>query len=67
MEHIIISNLTKFKRKKLNSPEGYNFDRKLGAWISNEDRNEILVKAKDRPIRGTKKNDIETGEDLKSE
>ena len=47
--------------------ENTHYDEKRGLWIWDE--TEVLVKSNsaDCPIRGTKKADIETGEDKKGE
>ena len=57
--------LTDVKVEKIKNSE-YDEDRWLWLW---GDEKEVLVKSKnaDCPIRGTKKMDQETGEDLKGE
>lgn len=67
MKHILLQKAFTYKKsKKLTAPIGYEFDNFLGAWISVSDRS-LLVNHKDFPGRGTKKNDIETGEDMKGQ
>jgi len=68
MEHIIVKNIVPFKRKKLQDPDGYEFDTVRGAWTSIGDGS-FLIKSPGptRPQTGTKKNDVETGEDLKGQ
>lgn len=45
--------------------DGY-YDVKVGAWMT-QDGKELLVDQPNRDKPRTKKNDVETGEDLKSE
>lgn len=67
MEHILLQKAIKFKkRRKIEAPEGYLFDSVLGAWI-NEFTNTLLIQSSNYPALGTKKEDIETGEDQKGE
>ena len=49
-------------------PENCRYDEKQGLWLWGP-TDEILVKSNNPncPTRGTKKKDIETGEDLKGE
>lgn len=55
------------KKTVINIPEGYFFDKHLGAWVSAKSQKE-LVNHKDFPGGGgTKKCDIETGEDQKGQ
>jgi hypothetical protein len=67
-EHILLQKVSTYNRKKLKDPEGCEYDELIGGWIVNE-TNEYLVKSSDpkKPKPGTKKEDIETGEDLKGE
>lgn len=65
MQHILLANSFKYKsRKKLNSPTGFFYDKILGAWLSCNDKT-LLVKHSSFPAIGSKKEDIETGEDQK--
>lgn len=67
MKHILLQKaFTYKKREKITAPTGYEFDCFLGAWISISDKS-LLVNHKDFPGYGTKKNDIETGEDMKGQ
>lgn len=68
MEHIIVKNLVPFKRNKLHDPDGFKFDAVTGAWIAIADGSYLVRSpAPTRPQTGTKKNDVETGEDLKGQ
>lgn len=67
MKHILLQKaLTYKKREKMSEPVGYEFDCFFGAWISISDKS-LLVNSKDFPGRGTKKCDVETGEDMKGQ
>jgi hypothetical protein len=67
MQHILLQKAFNYKkRKKFEAPKGYSFDNKLGAWKDNLNHN-LLIHASNFPILGTKKHDIETGEDCKGE
>ncbi len=48
------------------APKGCRYDVLQGAWLV-DDRNELLVESSDVQPPRTKKMDIETGEDQKSE
>ncbi len=67
MNNIIIDNWILFDRREIENIENTHYDEKRGLWIWDE--TEVLVKSNsaDCPIRGTKKADIETGEDKKGE
>ena len=67
MRHILLEKAFNYKkRKELKAPEGYVFDHLLGAW-KNEIDNTLLVQSLKYPGLGTKKEDVETGEDQKGE
>jgi hypothetical protein len=67
MKHILLQKAIKYKkRRKIEAPNGYSFDSVLGAWINILD-NSLLIKSTNFPALGTKKEDIETGEDQKGE
>jgi hypothetical protein len=67
MKHILLQKALKYrKRNKIESPKGYTFDNLLGAWVNNVDKS-LLILSANFPARGTKKEDIETGEDHKGE
>lgn len=69
MENLLVKSV-KFFGIPGNAPglSGFNYNASLGAWISNEDGS-VMVKGSDkrRPHPGTKKCDVETGEDMKGE
>jgi hypothetical protein len=65
MEHILLKNSFNYKkRQSLITPEGFRYDRNIGAWVSTLNK-ALLVKNINFPSIGTKKEDIETGEDQK--
>lgn len=69
MKHFLFESALNFKKNSENQNiKGFNYDNIRGAWIS-DDGKLYLIKAKfkGKPIFGTKKNDVETGEDLKSQ
>ena len=67
MQHILLEKAHVFeKRKETLSPNGYKYDFEKGAWI-HSDTGQLLVDSPDMDGLETKKNDVETGEDLKSE
>jgi hypothetical protein len=67
MEHILLQKAFNFKKKKIiESPEGYLFDNILGAWID-KNNNMLLIQSSSYPAIGSKKEDIETGEDQKGQ
>ena len=66
-EHLLLQKAHEFIRSKNNpEPYGCKYDLKLGAWIR-KDNGAILADTPDMQGLATKKSDIETGEDLKSE
>ena len=66
-EHLLIQKAHRFKKSKINpAPNGCKYSFKIGAWIL-EETGEILAETSDIQGLETKKSDIETGEDLKSE
>lgn len=65
MKHILLKELFLFKkRKKIEPPQDFSYNKILGAWI-NSNENTLLVFNEKFPLVGTKKKDIETGEDEK--
>lgn len=66
--HILVDKTSSYEKKQLSDPDGYSYDKRKGAWVSRQTK-EFLVKSKDprRPRPSTKKEDVETGEDLKGE
>jgi len=67
MQHVVIGKAFRFAARSSKAElEGYHFDSRKGFWI--EDRTGIpLVHSADGPKPGTKKADIETGEDKKGQ
>lgn len=67
MNHILLQKALKYKkRKEIESPKGFLFDSLIGAWINNLDKT-FLVKTEGFKALGTKKEDVETGEDQKGQ
>ncbi|WP_452597117.1 hypothetical protein [Pontimicrobium sp. MEBiC01747] len=67
MKHILLQKALRYKkRKKIEAPKNFMFDSLLGAWINKIDQS-LLIKSENFPALGTKKEDIETGEDQKGE
>ncbi len=67
MKHILLQKALKYKKRKvIETPKGFSFDSLIGAWINNIDKT-FLIEAKGFQGLGTKKNDIETGEDQKGQ
>lgn len=67
--HLLVGRAFTYPKKDaLKDPEDSQYDTRLGAWLWGSDR-DVLVKSanRDKPRPGTKKEDIETGEDLKGE
>lgn len=67
-EHILLEKIVVYEKCELKDPENCEYDEKQGLWLWGPNK-EILVKSNNPncPTRGTKKKDIETGEDLKGE
>jgi hypothetical protein len=67
MKHILLQKALKYKKRTvIEEPKGFSFDSLVGAWISNIDKT-YLIQAEGFKALGTKKDDIETGEDKKGE
>lgn len=67
MKHILLQKALKYKqRKKIEDPKGFSFDSLIGAWINNVDKS-LLILSNDFKALGTKKEDVETGEDQKGQ
>lgn len=67
MKHILLQKALKYKRRRpIQKPKGYIFDVSLGAWVNNIDKS-LLIQSTNFPAQGTKKEDIETGEDHKGQ
>ncbi len=67
MKHILLQKALKYKKRKtIDAPKLYTFDSLLGAWTSSVDKS-LLINSANFAALGTKKEDIETGEDQKGE
>ncbi|WP_143011019.1 hypothetical protein [Siphonobacter aquaeclarae] len=67
MKHILLENAISYNTENsVHIPQGYRYDCEKNAWYSSEN-NCYLVHHRDFPRIGTKKNDIETGEDQKGQ
>lgn len=67
MKHILLQKALKYKKRaEIEEPKGFSFDSLVGAWINNDDKT-LLVQSKEFKALGTKKEDIETGEDQKGQ
>ncbi len=67
MKHILLNRaFTYKKRKEIDPPKDFIYDSFLGAWVDKIDK-KLLVLAKDFRGQGTKKCDVETGEDNKGQ
>jgi hypothetical protein len=67
MEHILLKTAFNYKkRKEIEPPKNFKYNNIIGAWLSKTD-DSLLVNHKDFPQIGTKKHDIETGEDQKGQ
>ena len=66
--HLLIDELILTDVKKVEKIKNSEYDEVRGLWLWGDEK-EVLVKSKnaDCPIRGTKKMEQETGEDLKGE
>lgn len=66
--HLLIDKTVIYEKKELKDPTDAIYDDKLGLWLWGSNK-EVLVKSNNPncPQRGTKKFDIETGEDHKGE
>lgn len=66
-EHILLQKSLKYrKRKEIETPKNYSFNSIVGAWINNSDQS-FLIQSSDFNALGSKKEDIETGEDQKGQ
>jgi hypothetical protein len=67
MKHILFQKAFYYKKRaNIKPPDSYGYDHLLGAWVNLFDKS-LLISSKKFPEIGTKKFDIETGEDHKSE
>jgi hypothetical protein len=69
MKHILLEKAKVFEQEKKNlDPLGCTYDIEKGVWLIEESGEKIaLVRSQNpnKPISGTKKADVETGEDQK--
>ena len=66
-DHVLLKTAKSAHRGDVSlAPHGCSYDPVVGAWIL-EGTNTLLVESSARSLPGTKKNDIETGEDQKGE
>jgi hypothetical protein len=67
MNHILVDKIKQFNRKSIETPHGFIYDLQLGFWTSFEDHGSSLVKNPNLRVlmQGSKKEDVETGEDQK--
>lgn len=67
MSHLLLNNAKPYTTDKhVNIPEGFQYNNEKNAWYS-EREDVYLVNHKDYPRVGTKKFDVETGEDQKGQ
>lgn len=65
MQHILLKKALKYKKRiEIKEPKGFSFNSLTGAWVNNID-NTFLIQSKEFKALGTKKEDVETGEDQK--
>jgi hypothetical protein len=67
-DHFLVDKTVIYEKNELKDPNNSTYDDKLGLWLWGLNK-DVLVKSNnsDCPKRGTKKCDIETGEDQKGE
>lgn len=66
MKHILFQKALIYKKRRdIKPPRDYSYDHILGAWVNNI--NELLITSSDFKAQGTKKLDVETGEDNKGQ
>jgi len=67
MKHILLNRAFEFKKRKdINPPKNYVYNSILGAWFNVTDKLPLIF-ANDFKALGTKKRDVETGEDQKGQ
>lgn len=67
MGHILLDMAyTYAKRNEIIPPVDFYYDKQVGAWLSRNDHS-LLIKNNKFPKIGTKKFDVETGEDNKGQ
>lgn len=69
MKHILLKKAFVFEQEKKNlDPIGCTYDIKKGVWVMEEFGKEVVLirsQSPNKPTTGTKKADVETGEDQK--
>lgn len=66
MEHILLQNSFIYKkRQSIACPNGFIYHKKIGAWV--DENYSLLIHHNQFPEIGTKKFDVETGEDHKGQ
>ena len=67
MTHILFQKAIRYKQKKeITPPQQYEYDYLIGAWSNTIDKT-LLVNSKNFQRIGSKKFDVETGEDHKGQ
>lgn len=67
MKHILLNRAFEYrKRKDITPPKDYVYNSILGAWINPTSKLPLIL-AEDFKAQGTKKLDVETGEDNKGQ
>jgi hypothetical protein len=71
--HLLIERSHRFQTSQPAFSSGWVYCRNIGAWVEDGDRQSLMANPKPRPTPGppprprpvSKKNDVETGEDMK--
>lgn len=73
--HVLLALAHRFPLSELASADGWVYRRDIGAWVAQDSPDDLMINAMSNPDPNspeqpprppmTKKNDIETGEDLK--
>ena len=67
MKHLLLQSAYHYmKRKDVSPSSNFYYDKSVGAWLGVFDK-EPLIHTEDFPHHGTKKYDVETGEDHKGQ
>lgn len=67
MKHLLLQTAFLYKKRgPLEFIKGFNYNRTLGAWLSNID-DKLLIHHSEYPAVASKKFDVETGEDHKGQ
>lgn len=65
-KHILLQAARAYPRPAAPVPDGWRYDDEVGAWMS-PNTGTFMVQDLTSPRCGTKKNDLETGEDAKGQ